>query len=116
MQAAFVPFSSASGVPMSESALPQSRRLVTAVPGPRSLALMERRRAALPAGVGTTLPVFAARAGGGILEDVDGNRFIDFASGIAVTSVGAAAPRVQAAVHEQVDAFTHTCFQVTPYE
>jgi 4-aminobutyrate aminotransferase/(S)-3-amino-2-methylpropionate transaminase len=67
-------------------------------------------------GVGTTLPVFAARAAGGILEDVDGNRFVDFASGIAVTSVGAAAPRVLSAVHEQVDRFTHTCFQVTPYE
>ena len=101
---------------MSDSVLPQSRKIVTEVPGPRSMALMERRRAALPAGVGTTLPVFASRAGGGVLEDVDGNRFIDFASGIAVTSVGAAAPRVQAAVHEQVDAFTHTCFQVTPYE
>jgi 4-aminobutyrate aminotransferase/(S)-3-amino-2-methylpropionate transaminase len=101
---------------MSDSVLPQSRKIVTEVPGPRSMALMERRRAALPSGVGTTLPVFAARAGGGVLEDVDGNRFIDFASGIAVTSVGAAAPRVQAAVHAQVDAFTHTCFQVTPYE
>ena len=77
---------------------------------------MQRRRAALPAGVGTTLPVFAARAGGGIVEDVDGNRFVDFASGIAVTTVGASAPRVVAAVTEQVAQFTHTCFQVTPYE
>ena len=77
---------------------------------------MQRRRAALPAGVGTTLPVFAARAGGGIVEDVDGNRFVDFASGIAVTTVGASAPRVVAAVTAQVADFTHTCFQVTPYE
>ena len=98
------------------SDLPQERRVVTPIPGPRSAELMQRRRKALPAGVGTTLPVFAARAGGGILEDVDGNRFVDFASGIAVTTVGASAPRVVAAVREQVDAFTHTCFQVTPYE
>jgi 4-aminobutyrate aminotransferase/(S)-3-amino-2-methylpropionate transaminase len=77
---------------------------------------MDRRRAALPTGVGTTLPVFAARAQGGIVEDVDGNRFIDFAAGIAVTTVGSAAPRVVAAVAAQLEAFTHTCFQVTPYE
>jgi 4-aminobutyrate aminotransferase/(S)-3-amino-2-methylpropionate transaminase len=77
---------------------------------------MDRRRAALPAGVGTTLPVFAARAAGGIVEDVDGNRFVDFAAGIAVTSVGSSAPRVVEAVAGQLAAFTHTCFQVTPYE
>jgi 4-aminobutyrate aminotransferase/(S)-3-amino-2-methylpropionate transaminase len=96
--------------------IPQQRRVVTTVPGPRSTALMERRRAAIPPAIGTTLPVFAARADRGILEDVDGNRFIDFASGIAVTTVGAANPRVIAAATEQVASFTHTCFQVTPYE
>src|SRR3954447_21410720 len=101
---------------MEHNAVPQQRRLVTAIPGPRSQELMERRRAAIPAAVGTTLPVFAARAGGGIVEDVDGNRFIDLAAGIAVTSVGAAAPRVVEAVQAQAEAFTHTCFQVTPYE
>src|SRR5579884_613881 len=98
------------------TSLPQQRRMVTAVPGPRSAELMARRREALPAGVGTTLPVFAARADRGILEDVDGNRFVDFASGIAVTTVGAAAPEVAAAVAAQAESFTHTCFQVTPYE
>jgi 4-aminobutyrate aminotransferase/(S)-3-amino-2-methylpropionate transaminase len=98
------------------SDLPQERRVLTEIPGPRSAELMHRRRAALPAGVGTTLPVFAARAGGGIVEDVDGNRFVDFASGIAVTTVGASAPKVVAAVTAQVADFTHTCFQVTPYE
>jgi 4-aminobutyrate aminotransferase/(S)-3-amino-2-methylpropionate transaminase len=77
---------------------------------------MARRAAALPTGVGTTLPVFAVRASGGIVEDVDGNLFIDLAAGIAVTTVGSAAPRVVAAVTEQVERFTHTCFQVTPYE
>jgi 4-aminobutyrate aminotransferase/(S)-3-amino-2-methylpropionate transaminase len=98
------------------SALEQSRHVATAVPGPKSQGLMARRAAALPAGVGTTLPVFAMRASGGIVEDVDGNRFIDLASGIAVTTVGSSAPRVVDAVTEQVGRFTHTCFQVTPYE
>src|SRR3954454_16994408 len=101
---------------MDEMSVPQERRVLTAVPGPRSQALMQRRAAALPAGVGTTLPVFAARAQGGIVEDVDGNRFIDFAAGIAVTTIGSSAPRVVAAVGAQLAAFTHTCFQVTPYE
>ncbi|NBP85752.1 MAG: type IV-A pilus assembly ATPase PilB [Mycobacteriaceae bacterium] len=62
------------------------------------------------------MPVFAARAAGGIIEDVDGNRFIDLGSGIAVTTIGNAAPRVVEAVREQVADFTHTCFMVTPYE
>lgn len=96
--------------------LEQTRLVATEIPGPRSRELIERRRAALPAGVGTTLPVFATRASGGIVEDADGNRFIDLASGIAVTTVGSSAPRVVSAVGEQLDRFTHTCFQVTPYE
>jgi 4-aminobutyrate aminotransferase / (S)-3-amino-2-methylpropionate transaminase / 5-aminovalerate transaminase len=96
--------------------LAQERRLVTEIPGPRSRALMERRTAAVSAGVGGTLPVFVERAGGGVVVDVDGNSLIDLGSGIAVVSVGNAAPRVVAAVQEQVAAFTHTCFMVTPYE
>ena len=96
--------------------LPQERRLVTAVPGPRSVERMGRRAAAVARGVGTTLPVFVERAGGGVLVDVDGNSLIDFGSGIAVTSVGNAAPRVVARVRDQVARFTHTCFMVTPYD
>jgi 4-aminobutyrate aminotransferase/(S)-3-amino-2-methylpropionate transaminase len=96
--------------------LPQERRLVTEIPGPRSRELMARRNAAVAAGVGTTLPVFVARAGGGVLVDVDGNSLIDLGAGIAVVSVGNAAPAVVAAVQEQVAAFTHTCFMITPYE
>ncbi|MHB1987862.1 MAG: 4-aminobutyrate--2-oxoglutarate transaminase [Acidimicrobiales bacterium] len=96
--------------------LPQRRTLVTAIPGPRSSELMARRRAAVPAGVGTTMPVFAAKASGGVVVDVDGNSFIDLGAGIAVLSVGSSAPLVSAAVAEQAAAFTHTCFQVTPYE
>jgi 4-aminobutyrate aminotransferase / (S)-3-amino-2-methylpropionate transaminase / 5-aminovalerate transaminase len=96
--------------------LPQSRSLVTAVPGPRSRELLERRSRAVPHGVGAVLPVFVARAGGGIVEDVDGNRLIDFGSGIAVVNVGNAAPGVVMAVSEQAALFTHVSFQVTPYE
>src|ERR1700688_337856 len=95
--------------------VPQERLLLTEIPGPRSRDLMARRGAAVPAGVGTTLGVFVARAGGGIIEDVDGNRLIDLASGISVTNVGNSAPRVVAAVPEEVERFTATCFQVTPY-
>ncbi len=95
--------------------VPQNRLVRTEIPGPRSRELMTRRNAAIPAAVATTLGVFVDRAGGGIIEDVDGNRLIDFASGISVTNVGNSAPRVVAAVAEQVELFTHTCFQVTPY-
>ncbi len=62
------------------------------------------------------LPVFVVAAGGGVLVDVDGNSLIDLGSGIAVTSVGNAAPSVVSRVQEQVAAFTHTCFMVTPYD
>ncbi len=96
--------------------LEQSRRLVTEIPGPGSLELINRKAAAVPRGVGTTMPVYVARAGGGIVEDVDGNRLIDLGSGIAVTTVGNAAPRVVDAVSRQAADFTHTCFMITPYE
>ena len=96
--------------------LPQVRRLVTEVPGPKSVALSGRRNAAVARGISSTLPVYIAAAGGGVLVDVDGNSFIDLGSGIAVVSVGNAAEHVVADVTEQVAAFTHTCFMVTPYE
>ncbi|MEU6272753.1 4-aminobutyrate--2-oxoglutarate transaminase [Streptomyces populi] len=98
------------------TAVPQERRVVTAIPGPKSQELQARRLAAVAAGVGSTLPVFTARAGGGIIEDVDGNRLIDFGSGIAVTSVGASAEAVVRRASAQLQDFTHTCFMVTPYE
>ncbi|MDQ2847157.1 MAG: 4-aminobutyrate--2-oxoglutarate transaminase [Actinomycetota bacterium] len=96
--------------------LPQERNLVTAIPGPRSIALQARRTAAVSAGIASTLPVYAADAGGGVIVDVDGNSLIDLGSGIAVTSVGNAAPKVVEAVREAVGHFTHTCFMVTPYD
>ncbi|MGA5823378.1 4-aminobutyrate--2-oxoglutarate transaminase [Kitasatospora sp. NPDC094028] len=96
--------------------LPQERRLVTAIPGPKSQELQARKLGAVAAGVGTTLPVYVSRANGGVLEDVDGNSLIDFGSGIAVTNVGNSAEAVVARASEQLAAFTHTCFMVTPYE
>jgi 4-aminobutyrate aminotransferase/(S)-3-amino-2-methylpropionate transaminase len=96
--------------------VPQQRLLKTPIPGPRSVELHARKAGAVASGVGTMLPIYVDRASGGIVVDVDGNQLIDFGSGIAVVSVGNAAPRVVAAVQEQVAAFTHTCFMVTPYE
>jgi 4-aminobutyrate aminotransferase/(S)-3-amino-2-methylpropionate transaminase len=94
----------------------QKRVLATAIPGPRSAELHARKTSAVSAGVGASLPVYVERAAGGIVVDVDGNQLIDFGSGIAVTSVGNAAPRVVERVRDQVADFTHTCFMVTPYE
>ena len=96
--------------------LPQERRLVTEIPGPVSRPYFARRQEHVANGLGTTLPVFVEAAGGGILLDADGNSLIDLASGIAVTSVGNAAPAVAERVVDQVRAFTHTCFMVTPYD
>ncbi len=96
--------------------LPQRRELRTDVPGPRSVALAARRAAAVARGVTSTMPVYAAAAGGGVLVDVDGNSFIDLGSGIAVTTVGNADPRVVADAGAALARFTHTCFMITPYE
>jgi len=98
------------------STLEQSRYLATAIPGPLSQKLIDRKSAAVSRAVGNTMPVYAARAFGGIVEDVDGNRLIDLGSGIAVTTIGNSSPRVVAAVAEQAANFTHTCFMITPYE
>ncbi|WP_369267597.1 4-aminobutyrate--2-oxoglutarate transaminase [Streptomyces harbinensis] len=97
-------------------ALRQERRVVTEIPGPKSRELLARKQAAVANGVGTVLPVFVQRAGGGIVEDVDGNALIDFGSGIAVTSVGNSAEAVVRRTTEQLTKFTHTCAMVTPYE
>jgi 4-aminobutyrate aminotransferase / (S)-3-amino-2-methylpropionate transaminase / 5-aminovalerate transaminase len=74
---------------------------------------MARREAAVPKAVFNTVPVFVERAGGAIVEDVDGNRLIDFGAGLAVLNVGNAAPRVVEAISRQAEAYTHTCFHVT---
>jgi 4-aminobutyrate aminotransferase / (S)-3-amino-2-methylpropionate transaminase / 5-aminovalerate transaminase len=94
----------------------ESTRIKTEIPGPKSRALMERRKEAVSAGLGIATPIFASEAKGALLTDVDGNAFIDFGGGIGVMNVGHADPRVVAAVKEQVEKFTHTCFYVTEYE
>lgn len=94
----------------------QKRKVVTSIPGPKSLELQKRRTEVVSAGVSSTLPVYVKRAGGGIVEDIDGNSFIDLAAGIAVTSVGNSHPDVVKNVQEAVTQFTHTCFMIAPYE
>ncbi|MCB1613444.1 MAG: aminotransferase class III-fold pyridoxal phosphate-dependent enzyme, partial [Xanthomonadales bacterium] len=74
-----------------------------------------RRQAAIPRGVSTLLPVFVAKAENAELWDVEGRRYIDFASGIAVLNIGHMHPRVKAAVAGQLEKFSHTCFQINPY-
>src|SRR6185369_701454 len=90
--------------------LTQARRVVTEVPGPRSLELAARRRSALPAGLVSTAGVYAAAAGGGVIVDVDGNSFIDLGTGIAVTTVGNSCPQVVERASAQLARYTHTCF------
>ena len=94
----------------------QQRRLVTAIPGPRSAALQERRLASVAAGVSSALPVFADRAHGAIVVDVDGNQFIDLGSGIGVMTIGHTDEAVVAAASAQLDRITHAMFTITPYE
>ena len=100
--------------PIEAVPIEQRRILKTAIPGPRSELLHKRKKSAVSAGIGTGLPIYVERAGGGIVVDVDGNQLIDFGSGIAVTGVGNAAARVVERVRAQVADFTHTCFMVTP--
>ena len=96
--------------------IPQERKLVTEIPGPRSREWFERREAAVPRGIANLHPIVTARAAGAIVEDVDGNRLIDFATGIAVLNVGHSAPEVVAAAQRQLELDTHTCFHVTANE
>jgi 4-aminobutyrate aminotransferase/(S)-3-amino-2-methylpropionate transaminase len=91
-------------------------RLTTSIPGPKSQALAGRRAKAVPRGVSQLTPIFVERTEGAMLEDVDGNRFIDLAGGIGCMNMGHRAPAVTAAIHEQTDKFLHTCMMVTPYE
>ncbi|RAN93662.1 4-aminobutyrate--2-oxoglutarate transaminase [Micromonospora noduli] len=83
---------------------------------PSSEELHKRRGDAVARGVGSVIPSYVDHASGGTITDVDGREWIDFAAGIAVTSVGNSAPRVVEAVRAQVERFTHTCFMVAPYE
>ena len=91
-------------------------QLRTTIPGPRSLALMARRNAAVVQAAYHATPVFVAKAEGAVIEDVDGNRLIDFAGGIGCLNAGHRAPAVVDAVRRQLDRFLHTSFNVLPYE
>ncbi len=86
------------------------------IPGPKSRALLVRREAAIPRGPQLVTPIFAAKSEGAWIEDVDGNRYLDFAGGIGCLNVGHRHPLVTKAIHDQVDRFLHLCFGVTPYE
>jgi 4-aminobutyrate aminotransferase/(S)-3-amino-2-methylpropionate transaminase len=91
-------------------------RLLTPIPGPHSQDLMRRRDAAVVRGAYHATPVFVANAEGAVIEDVDGNRFIDFAGGIGCLNTGHRPPRVVEAIRRQLDRFLHTSFNVLPYE
>jgi 4-aminobutyrate aminotransferase/(S)-3-amino-2-methylpropionate transaminase len=96
--------------------IPQERKVVTEIPGPRSREWFERRGKAVPRGVANIHPIVTARASGAIVEDVDGNRLIDLATGIAVLNVGHTSPEVVKAAQRQLELDTHTCFHVTANE
>lgn len=91
-------------------------QLRTPIPGPRSQSLLKRRNAATAQSVFHATPVFVAKAEGAVVEDVDGNRLIDFAGGIGCLNTGHRAPQVVEAVRRQLDRFLHTSFNVLPYE
>lgn len=91
-------------------------QLRTSIPGPKSLALSGRREAAVPRGLSHGTPIYVQKAQDAVLEDVDGNRYIDFAGGIGCLNVGHRQEPVVSAIREQLDSFLHTCVQVTPYE
>jgi 4-aminobutyrate aminotransferase / (S)-3-amino-2-methylpropionate transaminase / 5-aminovalerate transaminase len=86
------------------------------IPGPKSRELMTRRHEFVARGVASTMNVFAAKADGAMIEDVDGNQFIDFAGGIGAMNIGHSRPEVTKAIAEQAAKFTHTCFSVMMYE
>jgi 4-aminobutyrate aminotransferase / (S)-3-amino-2-methylpropionate transaminase / 5-aminovalerate transaminase len=96
--------------------VPTERKVVTAIPGPRSVELQERRRAVVSDGVSSALPVYIARAHDAILVDVDGNAFLDLGAGIGVTTVGHTRDAVVAAARDQLGDVIHTLFTITPYE
>jgi 4-aminobutyrate aminotransferase / (S)-3-amino-2-methylpropionate transaminase / 5-aminovalerate transaminase len=87
----------------------------TAIPGPRSLELLERERGVVARALIVHLPIFAAEASGATITDVDGNRFVDFAGGVGVVNVGHAHPRVVEAIRDQAGHFVHTDYTVVPY-
>ncbi len=90
-------------------------QLKTAVPGPKSKSLMEQRRKEVARGPFHVTPIFVQRASGAMIEDVDGNHFIDFASGIGVANTGHCPESLVKAIQDQASQFIHTSFNVLPY-
>jgi 4-aminobutyrate aminotransferase/(S)-3-amino-2-methylpropionate transaminase len=101
---------------LAPTVVPTERKVVTAIPGPRSIALQERRRAVVSDGVSSALPVYIEKAHGAIVVDVDGNAFLDLGAGIGVTTIGHTDDSVVAAAQEQLGDVIHTLFTITPYE
>lgn len=99
-----------------QSGVTQERRVVTAIPGPKSNVIHERRNAVVASGAASGFPIYIDRAHGGILVDVDGNQFIDLGAGIGVTTIGHTDDRVVAAASRQLGELTHGLFTITPYE
>lgn len=96
--------------------MPGTIQINTPIPGPNSLALLERRKQHVPSGVFNSSPIFVKQASGAVVVDVDGNRLIDFAGGIGTLNVGHSNPHVVRAASEQMSRFTHTCFSIAMYE
>jgi 4-aminobutyrate aminotransferase / (S)-3-amino-2-methylpropionate transaminase / 5-aminovalerate transaminase len=90
--------------------------LATEIPGPLSRDLQRRRETSVPRGVTSILEIFVRRASGVVIEDVDGNRLLDFTGGIGCQNAGHCRPEVVAAIQEQAGQLIHSCFMVTPYE
>ena len=93
-----------------------SINIATAIPGPKSKILMERRKSAIPKGPFHVTPLFVEKAEGALIHDVDGNTFLDFASGIGVTNSGHNNPLIIENIKKQLDKYLHTGFNVVPYE
>src|SRR5678815_1457786 len=91
-------------------------KLITEIPGPKSKAMLERRKNALPAGLAKSTEVVVDKAEGGIVWDVDGNQLLDFAGGIGMINVGHRPEAVVNAIKAQLDKYIHTCSLVTTFE
>lgn len=90
--------------------------LKTHIPGPKSQELFERRKKVVPQGVSNNCAAFAGKASGALVQDIDGNTFIDFAGAIGTINVGHSHPKIVKALQQQVESFTHTGFNVMMYE
>ena len=98
---------------MLREALP---KIVTPLPGPKAKAILDRRAAAVPNGIGTAYKAVIERGEGAMFEDVDGNIFLDWVGGVGVLNIGYSCPECVEAVKEQADKFFHSMFNITTHE